>query len=57
MSKPSSLGSEIVIQPHEFIVSKTDIKGKITYCNEVFIKMSGYSEKELLGKAHNQGDG
>ncbi len=53
MSRPSSLGSEIVIQPHEFIVSKTDTKGKITYCNEIFIKMSGYSEEELLGKAHN----
>ncbi len=53
MSKPSALGDEIVIKPHEFIVSKTDTKGKITYCNEVFIKMSGYSEEELLGKAHN----
>ncbi len=52
MNKPASLGEEIIIKPHEFIVSKTDTKGKITYCNEIFIKMSGYSEEELLGKAH-----
>ena len=37
----------------DFIVSKTDTKGKITYCNEIFIKFSGYTEKELLGKPHN----
>ena len=37
----------------DFIVSKTDKKGCITYGNEIFIKMSGYSEKELLGAPHN----
>jgi PAS domain S-box-containing protein len=37
----------------EFIVSKTDLKGKITYGNELFIKMSGYAEEELLGAPHN----
>ena len=52
MSRPSSLEREITIQPHEFIVSKTDTKGRITYCNELFINISGYSEEELLGKAH-----
>ena len=35
------------------IVSKTDLKGKITYCNELFIYMSRYQEHELLGKPHN----
>jgi len=34
-------------------VSKTDIKGKITYVNELFCRLSGYTQKELLGKAHN----
>jgi PAS domain S-box-containing protein len=37
----------------DFIVSKTDLKGRITYCNEIFIKFAGLSEKELLGKPHN----
>jgi PAS domain S-box-containing protein len=37
----------------DFIVSKTDLKGNITYCNEIFIKFAGLSEKELLGKPHN----
>jgi PAS domain S-box-containing protein len=37
----------------EMIVSKTDLRGKITYCNEVFLRLSGYTEKELLGAPHN----
>lgn len=38
---------------NEFIVSKTDLKGYITYGNELFIKMSGYTERELLDAPHN----
>lgn len=37
----------------EIIVSKTNLKGVITYGNELFIKMSGYEERELLGAPHN----
>jgi PAS domain S-box-containing protein len=37
----------------DFIVSKTDPRGRITYGNETFIEFSGYSEKELLGAQHN----
>jgi PAS domain S-box-containing protein len=36
-----------------YIVSKTDLKGNITYANEGFSKISGYSSEELLGKPHN----
>ncbi|RMH50309.1 MAG: PAS domain-containing protein [Zetaproteobacteria bacterium] len=36
-----------------FIVSKTDTKGIITYCNRTFIEVSGYEEEELLGRPHN----
>lgn len=44
---------ELSFGDHEFIVSKTDLKGRITYGNALFIKISGYLEKELLGAPHN----
>jgi PAS domain S-box-containing protein len=37
----------------EIIVSKTDVKGHITYANQTFLKIAGYTEAEVLGKAHN----
>ncbi len=44
---------EKFMKEDDFIVSKTDTKGRITYGNEIFIRMSGYSEKELLNAPHN----
>lgn len=44
---------EIRMGDNDLIVSKTDIKGRITYCNRQFIKISGYHESELLGQPHN----
>jgi len=44
---------EIIMKESDFIVSKTDLKGHITYGNEIFISMSGYEEKELLNAPHN----
>lgn len=41
------------MRAEDFIVSKTDAKGRIIYCNPIFIEFSGYSEPELLGKQHN----
>ena len=35
------------------IVSKTNEKGIITYVNEQFCLLSGYSKEELIGKSHN----
>lgn len=35
------------------LVSRADSKGKITYVNEMFCKLSGYKEHELLGKDHS----
>jgi PAS domain S-box-containing protein len=45
--------TEFVLNKNDFIVSKTDTKGIITYGNKIFIDMSGYEEEELLGKNHN----
>ncbi len=40
--------------PHgEAVVSTTDVKGRITHCNEVFVRVSGYGRQELLGQPHN----
>ncbi|HEX8963029.1 MAG TPA: PAS domain-containing protein [Rhodocyclaceae bacterium] len=44
---------ERVMREDDFIVSKTDPKGIITYCNPIFIEFSGYGEEELLGTQHN----
>ena len=37
----------------DFIVSKTDTKGRITYVNKIFMTMADYTEEELLGKPHS----
>ena len=35
------------------LVSKTDLKGVITYVNDAFVQTSGFSREELIGKSHN----
>jgi PAS domain S-box-containing protein len=44
---------EKVLGANDFIVSKTDTKGFITYCNEIFVEMSGYDAGVLIGANHN----
>ncbi len=44
---------ERVLREDDFIVSMTDTKGRVTYCNRIFIEFSGYSESELLDTQHN----
>lgn len=41
------------MQKDDFIVSKTDLKGRLTYVNRIFMEMGEYTEEELLGKPHN----
>lgn len=37
----------------DFIVSKTDLTGHLTYVNKIFMEIAEYTEAELLGKPHN----
>jgi len=46
-------GVERFFGQEDIIVSKTDLKGLITYANDVFLHVAGYSEEEVLGKPHN----
>ncbi len=38
---------------NETLVSTTDTKGNITYCNAAFVRTSGYTAEELMGQPHN----
>ncbi|MCX6548102.1 MAG: PAS domain S-box protein [Acidobacteria bacterium] len=53
VKRPLPTQQERVLGEDDFIVSKTDLKGIITYGNRHFIQMSGYSERELLGTPHS----
>ncbi|MCV6547665.1 MAG: PAS domain-containing protein [Cohaesibacter sp.] len=46
-------GVERFFDDNDIIVSKTDLKGRITYANKVFLDVSGYKEREVLGQPHN----
>lgn len=46
-------GVERKFETDEIIVSKTDLKGRITYANDVFQTIAGYEEEELLGQPHS----
>ena len=44
---------EVFFDESEQLVSITDTRGVITYANDVFCKVAGYSKEELLRKNHN----
>lgn len=46
-------GKERTFSKDEIIVSKTDTKGHLTYVNDVFMTVSGFSENELIGRPHS----
>ncbi len=46
-------GIERTFDEEEIIVSKTNRQGKITYANDVFLKISGYTEHEVIGQPHS----
>ena len=53
MSAPMPNNHERVMKEDDFIISKTDTSGKITYCNEIFMELASMNEEQLLGKPHN----
>ena len=54
MPRETSLtGVEQFFDENEIIVSKTDLKGRLTYCNDVFLRIAGYTEQECLGEPHS----
>lgn len=46
-------GKEIKLNKMKSILSRTDLKGNIEYCNKYFIEISGYTEHELIGSPHS----
>ncbi len=45
--------NEVLVEPADRLVTRTDLKGRIVYANAAFIRISGFSEDELIGRAHN----
>jgi PAS domain S-box-containing protein len=52
MQKPIPTDIEKEVRDIDLIVSKSDEKGNITYMNPIFVKISGYSQGELLESPH-----
>jgi PAS domain S-box-containing protein len=44
---------EIDYSESEVFITKTDVKGIVTYANDSFVHISGFSREELVGKNHN----
>ena len=55
MARPTAAptGRERMFGEDEIIVSKTDLKGRITYANSVFLRVAGYAEEDVLGQPHS----
>ena len=49
----SPTGVEREFARDEIIVSKTDLRGVLTYANDVFLRVSGYDERDVIGQPHN----
>lgn len=45
--------TEQLFHASERLISATDTNGKIIYCNDEFVRISGFSQSELIGSPHN----
>ncbi len=46
-------GREVSLSNSDDIVSATDTRGIITFCNDTFCEIAGYAHEELIGQPHN----
>jgi PAS domain S-box-containing protein len=53
MRSETLTGCERSFPENEIIVSKTDLAGRMTYVNDIFLDVSGYEESELMGQQHS----
>lgn len=53
MERPKPTGKERYFEEDEIIVSKTDLKGRLSYVNRVFCSVGLYGEVELIGQPHS----
>jgi len=44
---------EYSLKENDFIVTKTDLKGNVTYANEIFLDICMFEEKDLIGQPHS----
>ncbi|MFP4262381.1 MAG: methyl-accepting chemotaxis protein [Halomonas sp.] len=44
---------EYLLHDDHFLITRTDLKGRITYANPAFVEVSGFRHDELLGAPHN----
>jgi hypothetical protein len=46
-------GVERTFSKDSIIVSKTNLKGHVTYGNQLFFDLAGYPEKQIIGAPHS----
>ncbi|MDO9422970.1 MAG: methyl-accepting chemotaxis protein [Methylobacter sp.] len=45
--------NEVILKKGSILVSRTDLMGRITYVNDAFVEISGFTRDELMGEEHN----
>ena len=44
---------EVTLAPQQKLISTTDTRGMITYCNDAFVEISGFNRVDLIGAPQN----
>lgn len=52
-AKTMPTNTEVYFDQNDIIVSKTDLKGRLTYANRVFLEIAGYRRDEVIGAPHS----